>query len=502
MPLRPSASLPHSRHRISPAGDLWVAWAGDTEVGCVALHGLTPDIAELKRMYVRPEARGRGVARKLTEHAIANAAARGYRRLRLGTLTSAHAAQQLYTSLGFRPDRALQVCRVWGDVVLRTATCCARGDMTSTSVNGITIGFEEMGDGDNALLLVHGHPFNRSMWDPQLGPISDAGRRVVAPDLRGYGESTVVPGKTPLDVFAADLAALLDHLDIADVVIGGLSMGGQIAMGFARQYPDRLRGLMLAATFAHTDTDEGKRKRNAMAERLVREGMGEYADSVLSQMLAPRSIVTKPAVAEHVSAMMHATNPEGAAAALRGRSERPSYIETLANLKVPALVVVGSEDAFTTSPGRRADARSARGLGAGLAGGNRTHAESRKPRGFQFCAHSIPFQGGLDSYNIPLARSSPRLRPRCAMSDRTLVFISAACSSPASLRVPGSPAAPRAEATMQLVGRMRTARAAATVAAISGDRVLIAGGMTGGGAHCAASRCSTLPRSGSSPRAT
>ena len=230
--------------------------------------------------------------------------------------------------------------------------------MTSASVSGITIGFEEMGDGDNTLLLVHGHPFNRSMWDPQLGPIADAGWRVIAPDLRGYGESTVVPGKTPLDVFAADLAALLDHLDIADVVIGGLSMGGQIAMEFARQYPDRLRGLMLAATFAHTDTDEGKRKRNAMADRLVREGMGEYADGVLSQMLAPRSIVTKPAVAEHVSAMMHATNPEGAAAALRGRSERPSYIETLGNLKVPSLVVVGSEDAFTT----RQDAEQMRDL--------------------------------------------------------------------------------------------------------------------------------------------
>ena len=101
---------------LAPAGDLWVAWAGDTEVGCVALHGLTPDIAELKRMYVRPEARGRGVARQLTEHAIASAAARGYSRLRLGTLTSAHAAQRLYTSLGFQriaPYRSVEFGETW-----------------------------------------------------------------------------------------------------------------------------------------------------------------------------------------------------------------------------------------------------------------------------------------------------------------------------------------------------------------------------------------------------
>src|SRR5512146_826247 len=85
-----------------PRGGLWVAWDGDAAVGCLALRELAPDTAELKRMYVSPEARGRGVARRLTEHAIAVAAARGYARLRLGTLTTMHAAQRLYASLGFR----------------------------------------------------------------------------------------------------------------------------------------------------------------------------------------------------------------------------------------------------------------------------------------------------------------------------------------------------------------------------------------------------------------
>ncbi len=220
--------------------------------------------------------------------------------------------------------------------------------MATASVNGITIGFDEVGEGHNTLLLVHGHPFNRSMWRPQLGAAREAGWRVLAPDLRGYGETTVVPGKTPLNVFAADLAALLDHLDIEDVVIGGLSMGGQIVMEFARRYPRRVRGIVLAATFPQSETDEGKRSRNATADRLVREGMRAYADSVLPKMLAARSIETLPAVADHVAAMMRATDPEGAAAALRGRAERPSYEETLASLAVPALVVVGSEDAFTT----------------------------------------------------------------------------------------------------------------------------------------------------------
>lgn len=220
--------------------------------------------------------------------------------------------------------------------------------MTTANVNGITIGFDELGEGRNTLLLVHGHPFNRSMWRPQLSVVAEAGWRVLAPDLRGYGETSVVPGLTPFNQFAADLAALLDDRDIPAVVIGGLSMGGQIVMEFARQYPHRVRGILLAATFPQPETSEGKRNRFALADRLQQEGMNGYAREVLPRMMAARSIASLPDVASHVMTMMYATNPEGAAAALRGRAERPSYEETLARLAVPALVVAGSEDAFTT----------------------------------------------------------------------------------------------------------------------------------------------------------
>jgi GNAT superfamily N-acetyltransferase len=101
---------------VAPGGGLWVAWEGAEALGCVALQPLTPATAELKRMYVRPEARGRGVARRLGEHAIAVATALGYTTLRLGTLPSMHAAQRLYESLGFRrivPYRAEEFGETW-----------------------------------------------------------------------------------------------------------------------------------------------------------------------------------------------------------------------------------------------------------------------------------------------------------------------------------------------------------------------------------------------------
>jgi len=88
---------------VPPAGGLWLAWDGAEAAGCVALHPLAPDIAELKRMYVRPVSRGRGIARRLARHAIEEARTLGYERLRLGTLTTMLAAQNLYASLGFQP---------------------------------------------------------------------------------------------------------------------------------------------------------------------------------------------------------------------------------------------------------------------------------------------------------------------------------------------------------------------------------------------------------------
>lgn len=215
--------------------------------------------------------------------------------------------------------------------------------MSTAAVNGITIDYDDEGTGEDVLVLVHGHPFDRSMWRPQVDHARTLGWRVIAADLRGYGASTVVPGVTPLATFAEDVAALADHLGVGRFVLGGLSMGGQIVLECVRQFPDRLRGLVLADTFAQAETPEGRTNRNAMADRLLREGMAGYAEEVLWKMVAPHNT----AAGEHVSRMMHAAPPEGAAAALRGRAERPDYTPVLGTIAVPTLVVVGSDDEYT-----------------------------------------------------------------------------------------------------------------------------------------------------------
>lgn len=217
--------------------------------------------------------------------------------------------------------------------------------MASKQIRGIKIGYEDTGAGF-PLVFVHGHPFDRSMWREQTSVFS-SNYRIIAPDLRGYGESEGVADKTMLEDFARDIAALLDELKIDSIVLCGLSMGGQILFEFYRLFRKRVRALVLADTFAQLDDAERKQARYDTAERLLHEGMRDYAREVLPKMIAPETIREQPKVAAHVLTMMRGTSHKGAAAALRGRAERPDYTPLLSQINVPTLIVVGSRDEFT-----------------------------------------------------------------------------------------------------------------------------------------------------------
>ncbi|MEV6646723.1 alpha/beta fold hydrolase [Amycolatopsis sp. NPDC051371] len=212
----------------------------------------------------------------------------------------------------------------------------------------MTLAYDDLGPEDGRpVLLVHGHPFDRSMWRPQAEYLAARGHRVVTPDLRGYGESPGRGTKTTLDVFARDLVDLADHLKMNRFVLGGLSMGGQIVMHLLEDHPGRAEAVLLADTFPGLDTPDARQARIDTAARITEEGMASYADELLPKMISKQTRATRPDVEAHVRKMMRDAPAEGAAAALRGRAERPDYTEGLQRIDVPTLVVVGSEDEFT-----------------------------------------------------------------------------------------------------------------------------------------------------------
>jgi len=217
--------------------------------------------------------------------------------------------------------------------------------MASLRINDIEIAYTDSGIG-RPVVLIHGYPFNRSLWNEQIAALSSS-YRVIAPDLRGFGESESAPGTATMNVMAQDVGLLLNHLGIARAAIGGLSMGGYVALAFYKQLPSRVRTLVLADTRAQADTEEAKQSRAQQAEKALNEGMAGIADAMLPKLLTPETVSKRPEVVKSVRDMMLKTKPEGAAAALHGMAERDDQTALLAKITVPALVMVGAEDAIT-----------------------------------------------------------------------------------------------------------------------------------------------------------
>src|SRR4029079_12301831 len=217
--------------------------------------------------------------------------------------------------------------------------------MPVVRVNDIQMAYTEEGSG-RPVRLIHGYPFNRSVWNEQVAALSGS-YRVIAPDLRGFGESDSSNEPATMNQMAQDVAALLDHLGVPRATFGALSMGGYVTLAFYKQFASRVRALILADTRAQADSEEAKQNRAQQAEKALAEGMAGIADAMLPKLLTPETVSKRPEIVKRVRDMMLKTKPEGAASALRGMAERDDQTELLAKITVPVLILVGAEDAIT-----------------------------------------------------------------------------------------------------------------------------------------------------------
>jgi pimeloyl-ACP methyl ester carboxylesterase len=205
--------------------------------------------------------------------------------------------------------------------------------------------YEDVGDGP-VLLLVHGFPLDRTMWTHQIDAFK-SDHRLIVPDLRGHGQSEAPRGPYRMDQMADDLRALLAELEIEQVVLAGLSMGGYIALAFWRIYPHLIRGLLLSDTRAAADTAEGRQNRYAMIEQVEAEGTESIVEGMLPKMLSPATLENEQKIVLHTRRMMTNTPPAGVVGALQGMARRPDSTPTLATITVPTLILVGEDDAIT-----------------------------------------------------------------------------------------------------------------------------------------------------------
>ena len=181
------------------------------------------------------------------------------------------------------------------------------------------------------------------MWRHQIDLFLDE-YHVIAPDLRGFGDSSG-SDDTTMAQMADDLAIVLDELGVQQpVVFCGLSMGGYVAWQFWRRHRDKLAALILCDTRAAADSKEMARARQMTAERVLVDGPSELSETMLTKLFAADTLEKQPDVVQAIRQTILRTSPMGIAAALRAMAQRPDVTSWLPEIDVPSLVVCGAQD--------------------------------------------------------------------------------------------------------------------------------------------------------------
>jgi pimeloyl-ACP methyl ester carboxylesterase len=205
--------------------------------------------------------------------------------------------------------------------------------------------------GGTPLILLHAFPLSSAMWLGQREGLASR-LRVITPDLRGFGGSPLGADAPSIEVMADDVAELLDSKGIERAVVGGLSLGGQVAIAFGRRHRDRLLGAVIGGVTASSEADRQTRLRSA--ERLeAEENVNALLEDVLPHLVGPTTLRQRALIYGRVKGLVQATPPAAAAWAQRAMAGTDG-IEMLGEVTSPVLVIAGEEDVLSTESDARA----------------------------------------------------------------------------------------------------------------------------------------------------
>jgi len=223
--------------------------------------------------------------------------------------------------------------------------------MPKAKVNGIELAYEVYGEG-YPLVLAHGYTATKEQWDAQIGPFSKR-YRVVVYDARGHGESEAPPVDDPgysMDTLVEDQRALMEHLSIGEAHVGGLSLGGMIAMRFALKHPQMVRALLLCDTSPGMGTAGLWAQNRPLMETMVRRQgvlavMGNFFTQRAGASSLPRLEDLPNGIRAHIG-RMNKISPDGFLGIGRAAGEAESVLERLPEITAPTLIITGEADFF------------------------------------------------------------------------------------------------------------------------------------------------------------
>ncbi|HMG16189.1 MAG TPA: alpha/beta fold hydrolase [Saprospiraceae bacterium] len=210
----------------------------------------------------------------------------------------------------------------------------------------INISYIDTGKSGMPIIFIHGFPFDKSSWEPQIEYLNKY-CRVIAMDLRGFGKSDIGVQEFSVDLFADDIIQLMDGLNIPKAIICGLSMGGYIALNIVERYGDRVESLILSDTQCNADSQEGKDKRYSTIKDLQNGGHTNFANGFINNVFTSRTINEKKPIVDKVKNIILSCSIDSIIGALKALASRRETCSILNKIKIPVLVMCGNEDKLT-----------------------------------------------------------------------------------------------------------------------------------------------------------
>ncbi len=213
-------------------------------------------------------------------------------------------------------------------------------------VDHITFNYDDQGHGAIPVILIHGFPFDKNMWRPQVKFLKE-NHRVIAYDIRGFGRSMHDGTNVSIDLFAYDLIKFMDALKLPKAIICGLSMGGYIALNAMKHYPERFEKLILADTQCIADTDETKENRYKTIQKVETEGVPDFAGAFLKKAFHKESLIDPKDFVEAMKKIIVSTPVKTITGALTALAEREASYGILHDISIPTLLICGRQDELT-----------------------------------------------------------------------------------------------------------------------------------------------------------
>ncbi len=205
---------------------------------------------------------------------------------------------------------------------------------------------EAVEENGKTIIFIHGFPFNKNSWRPQLEALADDVTGV-AVDIRGHGLSTMGHGFFSIDVFAKDLKVFIEKLNLDNIVLCGVSMGGYIALRAYELFPEKIVGLILSDTHHRADDNQAKQKRFDSIQAILEHGKRPFSIGFVGNLFSKKSIEQNPEMVELIKSSIRRNNTRSICATLLALASRADATPALAKIKVPVLLVRGSEDKIT-----------------------------------------------------------------------------------------------------------------------------------------------------------